>query len=47
MIQGNTTDAERGVKRNRAGGNNGDGHNCLFVAEAHDRALAELFFNLC
>ena len=43
----NTTHAESGVERDGSGGYHRDGHDRLFVAEAHDGALTELLFNLC
>ena len=39
-------DAERIVQADRAGGNGGNGVARVFLAEAHDRALAELLLDL-
>ena len=42
----NAADAQRCVEGDRTGGDDGDGHDGLFAAEAHDGALAELLLNL-
>ena len=41
-----SADAEREVERDRSGGDGRDRHDGVLLAEAHDRALAELLFDL-
>ena len=41
-----SADAERGVNRNRAGGDYADRHQHVAVAQPHDGALAVILFNL-
>jgi hypothetical protein len=38
--------AQRSVKRDRAGGDNGDGNNGFLAPQPHDRAFAKLLFDL-
>jgi hypothetical protein len=43
---GHAADAERVVEAHRAGGNGRDRRDGVLLAQAHDRALAELFLDL-
>ncbi len=42
----NSTHAQRRIEGDRSGGDDGDGNDGLFAAQAHDRSLAKLLFNL-